>query len=223
MRAIRSNSHESEPKTEVNVKAFLLLLFTTFIFAYEPKDYSHLVEMNGFSQNLIQMHLKLYAGYVKNATELGEQTRTVSPSSYEYGALKRRFGWEFDGMRLHELYFDNLGGNGLVNRSSSLIQAIRKQYGNFETWKNDFIATGTIRGIGWSLLYLDPIDGKLINTWINEHDGGHLVHGVPILIMDVFEHAYMPQFGLDKQAYIEVFFKNIDWNVVESRFSNCSN
>lgn len=205
------------------MKAFLIAILASTMFAYDAKDYSHLIEMNGFSQNLIRMHLKLYEGYVKNATELGDLIRSVNSSSYEYGALKRRFGWEFDGMRLHELYFDNLGGNGQVNLSSSLIQALRKQYGSFEAWKKDFIATGTIRGIGWSLLYLDPLDGKLINTWINEHDGGHLVHGIPILIMDVFEHAYMPQFGLDKQAYIEVFFKNIDWNIVESRFRNCSN
>lgn len=197
---------------------WMFLFFASNLIAYEAKDYSHLIEMKGFSENLIRMHLKLYQGYVTNAGDLAEKIRNVSTSNYEYGALKRRFGWEFDGMRLHELYFDNLGGTGIVNHKSTLVKEIIRQFGSFESWKRDFIATGTIRGIGWSVLYLDPIDGRLFNTWINEHDGGHLVHGVPILIMDVFEHAYMPQFGLDKLAYIDAFFQNIDWDVVEGRF-----
>lgn len=188
--------------------------------AYSMKDYTHLMQMNGFSQNLIRMHLKLYEGYVKNASELLNLIRSVNPKSYEYGALKRRFGWEFDGMRLHELYFDNLGGTGKANLKSPLCLALIRQFGSFEDWKRDFVATGMIRGIGWSVLYLDPIDGKLINTWINEHDVGHLVRGIPLIIMDVFEHAYMPEFGLDKMAYIEVFFKNLNWDVIETRYPN---
>lgn len=198
-------------------RLFCFLLLQT-LFAYEARDYSHLIEMKGFSSHLIQMHLKLYEGYVKNATELQSMIRSSPSSSYEYGALKRRFGWEFDGMRLHELYFDELGGTGRVNVTSNLGRALIQQFGSFESWKKDFVATGKIRGIGWSLLYLDLVDGKLINTWINEHDGGHLVHGVPLLIMDVFEHAYMPQFGLDKQAYIDAFFQNLNWEVIEARF-----
>lgn len=186
---------------------------------YSAKDYSYLLEMEGFSENLLQMHFKLYEGYVKNTNELLKQLSSVDPKSYEYGALKRRVGWEFDGMRLHELYFGNLGGNGKPNSKSALSSALVSQFGSFGQWKKDFIATGTIRGIGWSVLYLDSIDGRLVNTWINEHDVGHLVRGAPILIMDVFEHAYMPQFGLDKAAYIDVFFKNLDWEVVEARFA----
>ena len=186
--------------------------------AYSVKDYTHLIEMNGFNENLIRMHLKLYEGYVKNASELLNLIRSANPKSYEYGALKRRFGWEFDGMRLHELYFDNLGGSGKANLKSPLCLALMRQFGSFEDWKRDFVATGMIRGIGWSVLYLDLIDGKLINTWINEHDVGHLVRGIPLIIMDVFEHAYMPEFGLDKMAYIEVFFKNLNWEVIETRY-----
>lgn len=205
---------------------FFTMLFLQTLFASEPqplkysvKDYTHLIGMNGFSENLIRMHLKLYEGYVKNASELLNLIGSVNSKSYEYGALKRRFGWEFDGMRLHELYFDNLGGCGKANLKSPLCLALIRQFGSFEDWKTDFVATGTIRGIGWSVLYLDPIDGRLINTWINEHDVGHLVRGIPLLIMDVFEHAYMPQFGLDKMAYIDVFFKNLNWDVIESRYS----
>lgn len=189
---------------------------------YVPKNYSYLLEMPGFNASLIQMHLKLYEGYVKNANDLLAKLRAMGEggqgASYEYGALKRRLGWEFDGMRLHEFYFDNLGGNGVPDTKSPLYTAIVSQFGSFEQWKKDFIATGSMRGIGWAILYLDPQQGRLVNIWINEHDVGHLAGGEPILIMDVFEHAYMPQFGLDRGKYIEAFFNNIEWKTVASRY-----
>jgi len=185
---------------------------------YTVKDYSHLIGMNGFSDNLLKIHFKLYEGYVKNANDLLVKLQTVADNSYEYGALKRRFGWEFDGMRLHELYFGNLGGNGTLDKKSALYSAITSQFGNYEKWKKDFIATGSMRGIGWAVLYLDAEEGRLVNVWVNEHDTGHLAQGRPILIMDVFEHAYMPQYGLDKAKYIEAFFNNIDWSVPAERF-----
>jgi len=170
------------------------------------------------------MHFKLYEGYVKNANDLLAKLEALGSSgqsgSYEYGALKRRFGWEFDGMRLHELYFGNLGGNGQIDPKGGLIAVLTSQFGSFDSWKRDFIATGSMRGIGWAVLYLDPVQGRLVNAWINEHDVGHLAGGTPILIMDVFEHAYMPQYGLDKAKYIEAFFKNIDWSAPESRYSS---
>lgn len=190
--------------------------------AYTAKNYSHLFGMPGFTDQLFQMHFKLYEGYVKNANDLLVKLKAMSESgqgsTYEYGALKRRLGWEFDGMRLHELYFSNLGGNGTLDPASPLSRAIIAQFGSFDNWKKDFVSTGMMRGIGWSILYLDPIQGRLVNTWINEHDVGHLAGGTPILIMDVFEHAYMPQFGLDRAKYIDAFFKNIDWKAPELRF-----
>jgi Fe-Mn family superoxide dismutase len=201
---------------------FFLALFSA-LSAYTTKDYSNLIGMPGFSDALLQMHFKLYDGYVKNATNLSVQLKSMDTSSYEYGALKRRFGWEFDGMRLHELYFGNLGGKTSIDTKSSLYQALTTQYGSYDKWKKDFIATGTIRGIGWALLYYDPEQGQLVNVWINEHDTGHLVNGRPILIMDVFEHAYMPQFGLDKAKYIDAFFTNVNWDVVAKRYSDVRN
>lgn len=164
------------------------------------------------------MHLKLYEGYVKNANALILKLQEMDVGTYEYGALKRRLGWEFDGMRLHELYFGNLGGKRGIDQKSALYRDLTLQFGSFEKWKKDFVATGMMRGIGWSVLYLDPVKGRLLNVWINEHDVGHLAGGTPILIMDVFEHAYMPQFGLDKAKYIEVFFENIRWEEVERRY-----
>jgi Fe-Mn family superoxide dismutase len=204
----------------IRIIALLTLLASQLFPLYSAKDYSSLIGMPGFSDNLLQMHFKLYEGYVKNANALLSQLQSVDPSSYEFGALKRRLGWEFDGMRLHEIYFDNLGGTAPLDKKSAFYGAIAAQFGSFEKWKKDFVATGTIRGIGWALLYLDPDQGQLINVWINEHDTGHLVRGAPLLIMDVFEHAYMPQYGLDKAKYIEAFFNNINWDVVAKRYEN---
>ncbi len=204
---------------------FALILVTSPLLAdtYQSKNYSHLIGMQGFSDSLLQMHFKLYEGYVKNTNELLDKLQKLSDSnqgsSPEYAGLKRRFGWEFDGMRLHELYFENLGGSGSIDQKTSLYQALITQFGSFERWRKDFIATGSMRGIGWAVLYFDPQLGKLINCWIGEHDLGHLATGQPLLIMDVFEHAYMPQYGLDRAKYIEAFFANIDWKRVSSRYS----
>lgn len=190
---------------------------------YAAKNYSSLLGMNGFSDALLQMHFKLYEGYVKNTNVLLDKLKTLSDSnqasSVEYAELKRRFGWEFDGMRLHELYFDNLGGKSPIDPKSALSVALAAQFGSFDQWKKDFVATGLMRGIGWVILYYDPQQKKLVNCWINEHDVGHLATSQPILVMDVFEHAYITQYGLDRSKYIDAFFANINWTVVSSRFN----
>ncbi len=204
---------------------FLSLCASAALYAapYVVKDYGNLLQMPGFNSSLLEMHFKLYAGYVKNTNDLMSSLDALSQDgksgSYEYGALKRRLGWEFDGMRLHELYFENLGGNGKPNASSPLYKALVAQFGSYENWKKDFIATGMMRGIDWAILYFDPQMGKLVNVWINEHDVGHLATGSPILIMDVFEHAYMPQFGLDRAKYIDVLFTNLNWEAPAQRYN----
>jgi len=178
---------------------FLFIGSALFSSNYTPKSYDYLLGMPGFTNSALNLHFKIYQGYVKNTNDLLTKLDTIDSSTYEYGALKRRLGWEFDGMRLHELYFDHLGGNGQSDKHSAL-------------------ATGMIRGIGWVVLYYDPQADRLVNTWINEYDSGHLVTGSPIVIMDVFEHAYMPQFGLDRAAYISAFFANLNWKVASSRY-----
>ncbi len=141
--------------------------------------------------------------------------------TYDYGALKRRMTWEWDGMRLHEYYFENLGGGGEpLDKSSSIYLRLLKDFGSFEAWKKNFVSTGLIRGIGWVILYRDPQTGRLFNVWINEHDVGHLAGGDPLLIMDVFEHAYITQYGLDRGKYIGAFFDNIDWAKVAKRYND---
>lgn len=190
--------------------------------AYEAKDFTYLIKkVKGLDADLLTMHFTLYNGYVKNTNALLDTLKMMGQNnqakSYEYGALKRRLGWEFDGMRLHEYYFSNMGPEQR-DEESSLSKMIQDQFGDYDTWKNEYMATGTIRGIGWVILYYDLKDGRLINTWINEHDLGHLSGCVPLLVMDVWEHAYITQFGLDRAKYIETFFKNINWKEVQSRF-----
>jgi len=188
---------------------------------YKPKDFSHLKGMPGFSDNLLNLHFKLYQGYVTNTNVLINLIKSYADNTqaYQYQALKRRFGWEFDGMRLHELYFGNLGGKKDIDRDSALYKAIERDFGSYEKWKKDFIATGLMRGIGWSILYYDHEAGRLFNTWINEHDLGHLATGEPILVMDVWEHAYITEYALDRAKYIDAFFNNIDWEIVAKRYN----
>lgn len=190
---------------------------------YKAKDFSHLLGMQGFSDNALNNHFKLYQGYVTNTnlliSILNQLTSEGKQRTPQFQEIKRRFGWEFDGMRLHDLYFSNLGGKGTpLDSQSALAQRILTDFGTFEAWKKDFIETGMLRGIGWSVLYVDPAEGRLINTWIGEHDVGHLAGGQPILIMDVWEHAFMPDYGLDRMAYITAFFNNINWDVVSKRY-----
>lgn len=189
--------------------------------SYPAKDYSYLVGMEGFSEPLLKHHFTLYQGYVANTNKVIEtldamfkEGRTGTP---EYAELKRRLGWEFNGMRLHELYFENLGGKSPINKESKLYKKIVEDFGSYENWEKDFRTTGSMRGIGWAILYQDSVSGKLINFWINEHDVAHPAGCQPILIMDLFEHAFMLDYGLKKADYIEAFYKNINWEAAEKR------
>ncbi|MHB8881246.1 MAG: superoxide dismutase [Thermodesulfovibrionales bacterium] len=189
--------------------------------SYAAKDYSKLIGMEGFSETLLKNHFTLYQGYVTNTNKLVEvldqmlkDGKTAVP---EYAELKRRFGWEFNGMRLHEYYFENLGGKAAINKDGKLAKTLAERFGSYEDWEKDFKATGAMRGVGWVVLYQDAASGALFNVWINEHDVSHLAGCAPILIMDVFEHAFMIDYGLKRPDYIGAFFKNIDWAAAEAR------
>lgn len=190
---------------------------------YEVKNYDHLLgKIPGLDDNLLKMHFKLYEGYVNNSNsvlkklqELSEKNQNRTP---EFAGLKRILGWEFNGMLLHEYYFESLGTTDLLKSDHPLMQKMAQDFGSFDAWKKDFISTGLMRGIGWVVSYIEPRNGRLINEWINEHDLGHLSGAKPLLVMDVFEHAYITQFGLDRNKYIEIFLNNINWNTVLNRF-----
>ena len=189
--------------------------------AYTAKDYTKLIGMEGFSETLLKNHFTLYQGYVTNTNKvidtLNQMLKDGKTATPEYAELKRRLGWEFNGMRLHEYYFENLGGKGGIKKDGKLAKKLTDSFGNYELWEKDFKSTGTMRGIGWVATYQDVTNGNLLNFWINEHDVSHPSGGNPILIMDVFEHAYMIDYGLKKADYIEAFFKNINWSIAESR------
>lgn len=195
--------------------------------AYEPKNFEHLLGIEGFSDQLLKNHFTLYQGYVTNTNKLVEtlsallkEGKTGTP---EYAELKRRFGWEFNGMRLHEYYFGNMiKGGTKLDRDLKLSKKIVEDFGTSENWEKDFKGAGGMRGIGWAVLYYDSMAGRLFNTWINEHDVGHLSGAILLLIMDVFEHAYMIDYGLKRADYIVAFFKAIDWKVVADRFERAS-
>jgi Fe-Mn family superoxide dismutase len=211
---------------------FYLLLLPILLSATQPaakpfqaKDFSNLMGMKGFEDKPLQIHMKLYQGYVKRTNDLSALLQSLDPSSEPsstyFSEIKRRFMWEYDGMRLHELYFGNLTKQPTaLDPNSALYKTLVEQFGSYQKWESDFKATGLMRGIGWVVLIWDPQAQRLSNTWIAEHEQGHLPGGIPLLIMDVWEHAFMIQWGLDRPGYIAAFFNNINWPVVEKRFSH---
>lgn len=201
-----------------------LVCVSLFSDTYKAKNYFHLLKpgMSGFTESMLVMHFKLYEGYVAQTNKLIEELAALETSgktgSLEYQGLKRMFGFEYDGMRLHEAYFENLGGKLPLNTLSSLYKQIVADFGSYEIWQADFIATGMLRGSGWVALYFDLMANKLLNVWIGDHQVNHLVGDSLILVMDVWEHAYITEYGLARKDYIDAFLKNVNWNIASNRF-----
>lgn len=177
---------------------------------FQAKDFSNLYGIKGFSDEMLSDHFKLYQGYVKKTNqfieELGDMVEHEQTDSPAYGELKRRFGWEYNSVKLHELYFGNLKPSNEKSDGLHLVQHLM----------DDFLKTGETRGIGWVVMYKDSV-GRLINAWIDEHNNGHLICNQPVLVLDVFEHAFMTDYGLDRKKYIANFYEQINWKVVEDR------
>ena len=189
--------------------------------AYTAKDYNGLIGMEGFSDTLLNNHFTLYQGYVTNTNKLldtlAAMLREGKAGTPEYAELKRRMGFEFNGMRCHEYYFENLGGKEPLEKSGKLGKKLAEAFGSYDDWEKDFKATAAMRGIGWTVLYQDNVTDVLVNQWINEHETGHLAGYVPLLVLDVFEHAFMIDYGLKRADYIAAAFNNINWSAVEAR------
>jgi len=193
---------------------------------YTARDFSRLRGLNGISDETIEIHLGLYNGYVNNTNLLNEKvielTEKGQSGSVEYAELKRRYGFEYNGMVLHEYYFENLkpGGSGELKEGSSFGKAIVDTYSSLDVWRNDFCKLGALRGVGWVILYKDPHTGALSNHWISMHEDGNIAGFKPLLVMDVWEHAYFRDYKpADRPKYVEAFLSNVDWSVVESRFT----
>jgi Fe-Mn family superoxide dismutase len=180
--------------------------------------------MQGFSNELLEAHFELYRGYVKNTNGL---LKTLSrgngkgnDDSMAQAELRRRLGWEWNGMRLHELYFENLGGAGEIAAAAELRSRIAKEFGTHSAWRKEFESIGAMRGIGWVILYFDPIGNRLLNFWIDGHETAHPAGCAPLLVMDVWEHAFFTDYGTNKADYIEAFLVNADWSAAERRLNH---
>lgn len=200
--------------------------------SYEAREFN-LSRLKGISDETLDVHFKLYEGYVKETNNLTERiTEFISDGKVDqeelpaYSELTRRLGFEYNGMVLHEYYFDNLksgGGNGDPASSSKFVKSAESVFGNYDVWKADFVGIGKMRGVGWAICYQNPSNGRLSNHWITLHETGNVAGFTPILVMDVWEHAYILDYKpADRPKYIEAFFSNIDWSVVEKRLGKTS-
>ncbi len=183
--------------------------------------------LKGISPKNIEEHLKLYAGYVKNTNSIlekipeykgYEKEDTFAP--YVVSELYRRFSFEYNGMRNHEIYFESLSdGTHPLNNESRLKNGITEEWGSFENWLEAFKALAMTRGVGWAMLYYDKSENRLLNSWVDEQHLGQLQNCTPILALDMWEHAYVYDYPTsEKKKYIEAFFENLNWEKVEKNF-----
>ena len=195
--------------------------------SYKARQFD-LSGLNGISDETLEMHFKLYEGYVKETNKLTEKiSEFISDGNVDqeempaYSELTRRLGFEYNGMVLHEYYFDNLkkgGGIGDPAATTQFAAAAAATFGSYRIWKADFVGIGKMRGVGWAICNQNPANGRLSNHWITLHETGNIAGFNPILVMDVWEHAYLLDYKpAERPKYIEAFFSNIDWSTAEQR------
>lgn len=179
-------------------------------------------ELSGISQKTIENHYgKLYQGYVKKWQEIQERLKNVDESTAnatfsDLRELKLEEGFAADAVLLHEAYFDILGRDG--NPKGEIIERITKDFGSFEAWQGEFKALG-LAARGWVILAYDFNDGKLHNYIADIHNQGGIWGTAPILVLDVYEHAYFVDYGSDRKSYIEAFFRNLNWGKINKKFA----
>jgi len=194
---------------------------------YKAKQFD-LSGLNGISDQTLEMHFKLYEGYVTNTNTLtrkiGEILKDGKVDQEEmpaYSELTRRMGFEYNGMVLHEWYFGNMRKGSTTtdpDKNSQLYKLAEQSFGSYDIWKADFVSVGKMRGVGWAVCYQDPVNQTLSNHWITLHEVGNVAGFVPVLVMDVWEHAFLLDYKpADRPKYIEAFFSNIDWAACEQR------
>lgn len=190
--------------------------------AYVPKKWN-LSGLVGISDKTLEMHFSLYEGYVKNVNLLNEQLASIrttgkfSGADPTYAELVRRLGFEYNGMRLHEYYFDNMTAASPA-LGTKLHEALGRAYEGFEEWRTDFVAVAGMRGSGWAIAYYDTVGGQITNHWISDHENGHPAGFIPIVVLDIWEHAFINDYKPSERGkYIEAFLANIDWDACESR------
>jgi Fe-Mn family superoxide dismutase len=197
----------------------------------EAKNYDSLVgNLPGFSAPQIEQHLKLYQGYVKKINEIRADIEKIpfaerkANSNFSYGKfaeLKRRESVPYNGVYLHEMYFDNLGGSQR-SPAAELARAIEGSFGSQSNWEEDLSACAETATGGWVLLTYDRIDGKLHHNQVWEHSNGIMINQEHLLALDTWEHAFMIDFGTDKKSYLAAFLKNVNWSVVADRLAKAT-
>jgi Fe-Mn family superoxide dismutase len=180
--------------------------------------------LDGISQKQLDVHIKLYEGYVKFLNTLEEKQKELMTDSeknaYALAEVTRRIGFEFNGMRMHEHYFSQLVG-AASPVSGLLADALAAQYGSYDAWLAQFRAVAMMRGIGWAILSYDKVGKKFFNHFVADHELGQLGDTTPILALDMWEHAFMVDYvPAEKAKYVDSFFKNLNGSIVSSRFTN---
>lgn len=193
---------------------------------FEAKEFN-IGELKGISAKTIEEHLKLYQGYVKHANliqeKLEEMMQDSEKNAYALGEVNRRFGFEYNGMRNHEVYFNSLSGGAKEISDGELKKQIENDFGSFDSWLSQFKSIGLTRGIGWAMLYWDRKDKRLLNAWIDEQHLGQLQDCALILGLDMWEHSYVADYQPSgKKQYIEDFFANLNWQKIEENFANAN-
>jgi Fe-Mn family superoxide dismutase len=184
----------------------------------------NIAKLKGISDENVADHLKLYEGYVANANlilkKIEELSKDSEKNAYELAEVQRRFGFEYDGIRNHEIYFEILSnGSKEINKSGELYKAIEITWGSFDKWLARFKAIAMSRGIGWAMLYFDKKENFLLNAYVGDHELGQLSGCVPIIALDLWEHAYISDYSPGgKKDYVEDFFINLNWGAVEKNF-----
>ena len=188
---------------------------------YTAKNYENLLGIESFSDEALKLHFTLYEGYVKNVNSILEKLRggIIEKGSIEASELRRRISWEYNGMKLHEIYFESLSkAPNKINHESKLAKKIDQSYGSFENFTEMVKSTGTARGIGWVALLKEEDTDNIFTVWFEEHDTGVFANSRVIFCMDLLEHAFILDFGAKKLDYINAFLEKIDWKVCEERF-----
>ncbi len=194
---------------------------------FEEKKFN-IPNLKGISPKTTEEHLKLYAGYVKNANSVIEKISEYEVWSekdpfvtYFISELQRRFSFEFNGIRNHEVYFDSLSdGPKNLENESELKKEIENEFGSFDKWLARFKSIALTRGIGWAMLYYDRKENRLLHAWVDEQHLGQLQDCALILALDMWEHSYVADYQPSgKKQYVEDFFTNLNWQNIERNFS----
>ena len=193
---------------------------------YAPKIEFRPHDLDGISEDQIALHWALYEGYVTNVNRLNKEVQALVEAEQSTGnplfsELLRRKGWEYNGMLLHEYYFETMQAT-TDDPPANLVKSLSANFGSLDNWKAEFNAIARMRGVGWAVLYEDPSNGALTNLWVEMHEQGHPAGFKPILVLDLWEHAFSVDWTTNpagRGQYIEAYFRNVNWAKVASRLS----